>query len=83
MYLVRIYDVRASALPNFLEARLPLPSGLVIPLWRTLLADFSNTRLVNHLEFGWPLDYTTSCIPIPILNNYTPVFLMVGVLIRV
>ena len=42
----KIYDVVcASALPNFLHARVPLPSGLNIPRWRSLLADYPDPLL--------------------------------------
>ena len=70
---LHIYDVvRATALPNYIEARIPLPSGLNIPVWRTLLADFPDSSLVDHLEYGWPLDYTSPSIPVPTLNNHSP-----------
>ena len=51
---------------------MPLPSGLNIPVWRTLLADFPDSSLVDHLEFGWPLDYTSHNIPVPTLTNHSP-----------
>ena len=70
---LRIYDiVRATAVPNYIEARIPLPSGLNIPVWRKLLAGFPDSSLVDHLEFGWPLDYTSHNIPVPTLANHSP-----------
>ena len=67
------YDiVRATALPNYLEVHIPVPPGLIIPAWRNLLTDFPDMILVDHLEFGWSLDYTAMRTPVPMLDNHTP-----------
>ena len=41
-------------------------------MWCTLFADFPDTLLVDHLEFGWPLDYTALSITSPASSNHTP-----------
>ena len=61
-----IYDsVRATGLPNYMEAKIPIPSGLSISMWRYLLTDYPDVNLVEHLEYGWPLDYTKNKPPTP------------------
>ena len=58
-------------MPNCLQAHIPLSSGLNIPTWRSLLADFPDTLLVDHLEFGWSLDYTAKVIPNHTCKNHS------------
>ena len=45
--------------PNYLGARVQVVSQLNIPLWKLLLADYKYSRVVDYLEFGFPmgLDY--------------------------
>ena len=62
----QLYDkVCETGIPNYLEARVPVPSGLIIPSWRTLMLSFPDTDLVDLLEFGWLIDYTSSAVPVP------------------
>ena len=64
MSYTTIYDmVSATGVPNFLEARMPLSSGLNITAWRLLLSDYPDAGLLDHLEFAWPLDYTLGNVP--------------------
>ena len=44
--------------------------GLTSKTWRGLLEDFPDATLVDHLEFGWPVDYTLTQIPTPTLFNH-------------
>lgn len=56
---VKIYDlVRSTGRHNYLEARIPVPSGMNIAAWRTLLHDYSDYQLCDFLEFGWPVNYS-------------------------
>ena len=57
---LRIYDVvRDTALPNFMSARIPIPSALNIPAWRELIQEinYPDHLISDFLEFGFPLDY--------------------------
>lgn len=66
-----IYDqVRETALPNYLEAKIPVPSALNIPRWREMLTDYHDTNLVDLLELGWPADYTAQKPPTAIYTNH-------------
>ena len=42
--------------PNYLEARIIVPSLLKIPKWRAYLADYWDSMLCEYLEFGFVLD---------------------------
>ena len=69
----KLYDVvRSTGLPNFMQARLPVLSGLCIPAWRLLLADFPDTSSVDLLEFGWPIYYTSLKVPTTTFQNHSP-----------
>ena len=49
--------VYASGQPNFLGARLPVPTSLNLSLWRSLLTEYSDVVVCDYLEFGWPIGY--------------------------
>lgn len=69
--LVRIYDVvRATGVPNFQQARLPLPHALNMPAWRHHLLDYTDHALCDYLEFGWPMNYVPLRPPTPTLSNH-------------
>ena len=74
----RIYDVvKDTALPNFLQAKQPITSGLNICNWKLLLVDYPDQDLLDFLEFGWPVDYVASYPPTPTLINHekSPLYL--------
>ena len=39
--------MRASAVPNYMGARIPIPSALNIPEWRRLLTDYHDKEIVD------------------------------------
>ena len=43
--------------PNFLGARLSVPTSLNLSLWRSLLTEYSDSVVCDYLEFGWPIGY--------------------------
>ena len=49
--------VYASGHPNFLGARLPVPTSFNLSLWRSLLTEYSDVVVCDYLEFGWPIGY--------------------------
>lgn len=69
--MIRIYDiVRATRLPNFLSARIPVLSNLNIPMWRRLFGS-THPELCDMLEFGWPISYTGDSPPSTEYTNHT------------
>ena len=60
-----IYTViRETAIPNYLLARLHVPSSLNIDSWCSMLQDYPDLLLIDHLEFRWPLDYAIESMPV-------------------
>ena len=63
LHLVHLHRcVLAFGQYNFLGARLPVPSSLNLPLWRSKLRDYDDYAVCDFLEFGWPvgLNYASS-----------------------
>ena len=48
--------VQKYNLPNYQGARIPVPSGLNIPMWRYILADYDLPIIGDYLQFGFPID---------------------------
>ena len=47
--------IRESGLPNYKLARIPLISGLKIDAWKAHLHDYPDKKLLQYLQFGFPL----------------------------
>ena len=56
--------VYQTGLPNYVGARLPVPSQLDVPMWRRLLQDYDDFLVCDFLDFGWPLGYTKLELPV-------------------
>lgn len=62
--------IKDTALPNFLGARLPVTSGLIIENWRKYLKGYHDQNLCDFLQFGWPLGYVGTSPPKSVLVNH-------------
>lgn len=63
--------VRSTNKPNYAEARLPLPQNFNIPAWRQHL-NFKDSynKLLDYMEFGWPINYTANTQPVSATGNH-------------
>ena len=54
--------VSESRVYNFQGLRLPVPSSLRLPVWRSYLRDYKDYTVCDFLEFGWLVgfDYSSS-----------------------
>ena len=69
--LIRIYDaVRSTGVPNYQQARIPLPHALNMTAWRHHLADYHDTALCDFLEYGWPMNFVSPVPPTPTTCNH-------------
>ena len=50
--------------PNYLVARVPVPSTLHISTWRALLQYYEDSVLCDFLEFGWPVGFMPTTLPV-------------------
>ena len=62
--------VAATGQPNYLTARIPVPSRLNIPAWRFFLRDYHDNIVCNFLEYGWPIGYVRDTVPIFSLRTH-------------
>lgn len=59
-----------TALPNYLAARLPLESNMIVEAWREALHDYHDYEVCEFVNFGWPVGYTAPLKPTPTLKNH-------------
>ena len=67
------YEVPAAKhthLPKFLEARVPLPSSLNMGEWRRALVAHTDATLADHIDFGFPSNYSATRVPTPTFKNH-------------
>ena len=56
--------------PNAFGVKLLVPTSLLLTNWRTLLSNYSDKIVVDFLPYGWPINYTTSTLPVSSLHNH-------------
>ena len=67
----RVYSqVRASAIPNYRGARIPLESGLNIEAWRKRAHLISDGSLIDMLQYGFPVGFEGKIKPKDDLPNH-------------
>ena len=64
------HAVLRSGVPNYLSARISLPTGFNIRTWRKCLHDYDR-ELCDFLEFGWPMDYKRHIAPTSTCYNHS------------
>lgn len=57
-------------LPNFLGARIPLKSDLIIPAWESYLTNYHDKLLCQFLNYGWPVGYNSDTPPRSVDENH-------------
>lgn len=68
---VKMYmKIKAFNLPNFVGARIEVPSDLVHDEFERRLADYHDKELCLFLKFGWPLGYHSRVIPTSVQSNH-------------
>ena len=69
--LLHIYSVvNASGRFNFQQARVPLISNMHVRNWRCALEGYSDSGIVEYIEFGWPIGIDRSAPLIPERSNH-------------
>ena len=60
-----VHDFMAqTGKPNYLVARVPVPSTLNISTWCELLQDYADRVVCEFLEFGWPVGFMPTTLPV-------------------
>ena len=56
--------VAQTGKPHYLVARVPVPSTLHISTWRELLQNYQDSIVCDFLEFGWPVGFMPTTLPV-------------------
>jgi len=56
--------VTKTGKPNYLVARVPVPSTLNISKWHELLQGYDDNVVCDFLEFGWPVGFMPTTLPV-------------------
>ena len=64
-YLRIAKTIRDLGLPNYNQVRIPIKSGLNIDAWKCHLHDYPDKKLIQYLQYGFPLSLKNPHI----LNN--------------
>lgn len=62
--------IKKAKAPNFVTARVPIPSGLHIKEWRKRLTNYHDNVLCEYLQFGWPLGFHNTLPPQSVNVNH-------------
>lgn len=62
--------VKAHNLPNYLGARITIPSQMNIKNWQHLLQGYQDAGICKFLQYGWPIGYTSESLPTPTAINH-------------
>ena len=62
--------VKLTNLPNYLEARRPIPSDLNCDAWDYLLEGYPDSQITQFLRFGWPGNFTAEKHPTSSNKNH-------------
>ena len=54
--------VRATGVPNYMQARIPVSSQLNVNVWKNALSNYWDQQLLQLIEFGFPLDFNRNCV---------------------
>ena len=49
--------VRCSAMPNFMQVRIPVKSQLNVAAWKKYLHSYWDRQLIDLIQYGFPLDF--------------------------
>ena len=62
--------IHASGCYNFQKCRIPLDSNIRVEFWRDNLRDYHDSKIVNFLEYGWPVNYCAGDDPLSSSSNH-------------
>ena len=62
--------LQSASGPKAFTLRIPVPSALNIPKWRSQLLNYSDLELCDFLEFGWPVGYAAADLPVTSHHNH-------------
>lgn len=58
-------SILLSRKPNYVYCHTPVHTDLNIPMWRKYSAGYHDSKVLDFLEFGWPINFTSDVLPNP------------------
>ena len=62
--------VQRTGVPNYMSAKIPIPSKFNIDKWENLLCGYEDYTIVEFLKYGFPMGYSASRLPSSELKNH-------------
>ena len=59
-----------TGLPNYMAAKVPVPSDLKCDTWDQLLVHYEDSHITQFLRYGWPSSYTADAPPTSATHNH-------------
>ena len=63
--------VKSTGVPNYVQAKIEVPSALNISECESNLVDYEDKNLVQFLKYGFPLGYASSNLPVSKPKNHS------------
>ena len=63
-------EVREFALPNFLGAQCAMASNFNVDSWSRYLDHYQDRVILDFLQYGWPVNYTSSVLASSTFHNH-------------
>ena len=60
-----------TGLPNYLQAKIQVPSGLKYDAWEDALRKYKDKEICQYLRYGWPTNYTADTPPTSSPTNHS------------
>ena len=70
LHLELYQQVKKTCLPNYLQARIPIPSQMNCDAWDEALVGYWDAQVATFLRYGWPGSYTAPLPPTPSQKNH-------------
>lgn len=63
-------QLQSASGPNVFTLKIPFPSALSIPEWCSRLHDYTDSKLCDFLQCGWPVGFTAPHLPLSSRQNH-------------
>lgn len=70
VFMSQYQTIKATGLPNYMKARIPVHSDLNILQWELALQCYHDKQICEFLKYGWPVGFLHSTPPVAIPINH-------------
>ena len=70
-FYMKLYQaVKNTSVPNYLQAKIPIPSQMNCDAWDEALVGYWDAEVATFIKYGWPGSYTAVTPPTPSDRNH-------------